>query len=495
MARTATLLVHAPKDSSALTRLVAAVDAQTLPYSSFDVVYLVPPSMTATRARLDELSRRRPNVRVGSSGTSAEVTSAAQEASGDWLVYLGARPFEQGSQLLPDTLEQLTGFGVRHSCELVIGRTDLDAGRVVNDFLTTDRARVDEVPASMLIDCFPIAMRREFAATHGLPFDTDAAERILAAAENVGVLGRRACVVLDTDAPEDPARPVVESCALQWRDGRAVFTISGSAPDVPAGARLRLAVRRRADRTGYWIDAESATIAPDGTFGATVSVDVRTAADGEPLADGQWQVTVGAHGDDLRWSRRVPLLLPTAGPALVDGQPVVPMRLNRRLALDVGGSRASVIPHFDADDVIIEDSVRGTRLTVRLDELAVTGDATLPGFVLLGNFRLPAQLVARDGQAQLVAMLSGLAGTSELKTKFGWDPPHPTGLNLVISPTGQMSVVPTPAPQQPAPARPPSPVRRVRRAVPAPLEPAVRALARSSVVRRAYRRLSGSTSR
>ncbi len=144
-------------------------------------------------------------------------------------------------------------------------------------------------------------------------------------------------------------------------------------------------------------------------------------------------------------------------------------------------------------------------MTARLGHLAVEGDSRIAGALFMDHFSLPASLVAEDGQARLECFLSGLAGTSALSARFGSARPQETGLNLVISPTGIMTVVPvsgqaTNVPRAaPADARPhpetltrtadvPA-VVRLRRRVPAPIEPAVRLLARNKIAVRVYRAL------
>jgi hypothetical protein len=137
-------------------------------------------------------------------------------------------------------------------------------------------------------------------------------------------------------------------------------------------------------------------------------------------------------------------------------------------------------------------------MTIRLDRLAVHGDARIPGSLHLGKFPLPASLVAAGGRARIESFVSGLAGTSALSAQFGPAKPGPTGLNLEISPTGIMTVAPDPAKTvtAPGPARPQATigaepaVARLRHSVPAPIEPAVRALARNTFAARVYRALT-----
>jgi hypothetical protein len=126
-----------------------------------------------------------------------------------------------------------------------------------------------------------------------------------------------------------------------------------------------------------------------------------------------------------------------------------------------------------------------------------TGPADIDGAVMLDRFSLPARLAAADHEVRLHFFVSGLAGESTLATRFGTAPAAPTGLNLVITGTGEIGVAPTPPPPPAAPkptkkAAAPKPVpmvTRLRRAVPAPLEPMARRLSRNRLARRVYRRM------
>lgn len=493
----ASLFVHGPSDADSLARLVQAIDEQTMHYGAFDVTYLLDDTASRAAQRLAELKHRRPNVRIRT--TDAGMSAALEESGGKWIVYLGPTPVVMGATLLPEALSRIVHCADSNDCDVVVGRTDADAGNVVNDYFIADQPRTPDLPAFLLADCFPVTMRRSFAMEHGLPDTVAVAERMLAATDKVAVLGSYPCVTLDRGPKPAPGGIRIEDCSMAWLDGCAVFEICGSVKHAAEGARLLFSVRR--GRVAYWVDGEQA-LSGDGSFAASVTIDFRTVASGHPLPIGQWQVTVGAHGRGPRWTRRSPLPLPAVGPAVIDGAPIVPTRSRGGLALDVGGKQSSVVPKFTVDDVVIEDSVRGTELTAQLSDLAVSGSGVLSGYLLLDRFPVRADLVATDGKARLVSKLTGLAGTSELSTKFGTAQSFVTGLSLVISPVGQMSVVPTPPKVDqtgPAPGAPTlntstassSVITRIRKGVPAPLEPAVRALARNKSMQRIYRRFQG----
>ena len=132
------------------------------------------------------------------------------------------------------------------------------------------------------------------------------------------------------------------------------------------------------------------------------------------------------------------------------------------------------------------------QLTLRCPDVQVTGSSRTPVAVLLGRFRLPAVLVAAEGQAHVEAWVSGLAGRSRISVETGGGKARRTGLDLVIAGTGEMTLAEH-AQARRRPDRPHRPRRQVgglrglRRRVPGSLEPVVRRLARVGPLRAAYR--------
>ena len=173
--------------------------------------------------------------------------------------------------------------------------------------------------------------------------------------------------------------------------------------------------------------------------------------------------------------------------------------------IDVGATRFPPVPSLDADQVQITEDARGTLFTARMPMMHTTGPAVIDGAVTLDRLSLPARLVADHDGVSLQFFVSGLAGESTISTRFGAAPAAPSGLNLVITGTGEIGVAPTPPPPPPPPRpRPPKPTKkavapkpapmltRLRRAVPAPLEPMARRLSRNHLARRLYRRMTQS---
>jgi hypothetical protein len=511
-----TLLAHSGADESGLLRLVEGIDEQSLAYDAFEVIFLVGDMTSDVRRHLDELTSRRPNVRVRPVANGGGIAAAVDEASGECLLYLGPMLLAMAPNLLPQAFGKLSSFATTHGCEMVVGRVDSALGQV-NDLFLADEPRALNLSPSALVDPFVVVYRREFASRLGLIRDVGAAERAIEATEKIGVLGSYPCIVTaDEVSSTRRGFVVVTDSAASWRDGRVVVRVHGSARDIPDGARLRFSIRRPASGDNYWLPGEE-TLSEDGAFSGSVEFDARTAALGDRLSEGVWQVDVGVHGHGAGWSARRPVPPTDLNPGIIDGILVVPTRLGDAFAVDVGANRASVITELLASDIVIEETVAGTLMTAMLSGLCVEGASRTPGFLWLDNLRLRAVLVVDGGQAKVTCVLSGLAGTSALSTQFGSSKPVATGLGLEISPVGHMSVVPTPRPSTAAASSearagvvptnwrpggnapghdrngpvPRSLVTRLRRNVPGPLEPAVRAVAGNELARKLYRRLSG----
>ena len=188
-----------------------------------------------------------------------------------------------------------------------------------------------------------------------------------------------------------------------------------------------------------------------------------------------------------RW--RVP------GAAVLDGRQVVPTVTVGGLTLDLGATGSSLVGRVALADASLAETARGVQLTLRCPKVHVTGTSRTPVAVLLRRFRLPAVLVAEDGEARVEAWVSGLAGRSRLSVQTGGGRPRRTGLDLVVSGAGAMTLAKTrraaPGPSSSASARPTGGLRGLRRRVPSSFEPVVRRLARVGPLRTAYRTLVG----
>lgn len=494
-----TIIARVDEEGRWLARLVDSLDAQDLPYDQFEVVFLVPDPGSGVGLRLAELSERRPNVRVAA--RSADAAALAQEISGEWVLDLGPDLHAGQPVLFPQALSRLVDFGTSQDCQAVLGRAVATAGGTVGDLFVADRPRlagdVTRLPAWSQVT----VLRQDLAVALGLDGQQDVA-RSLTGAENVGVLAAYPSLLITPPREAAAGSSVrVEKSAAEWRHGHVVVTITGCADD-PSG-ELLFGMRHRGTGLEYWLPSRTTSFT-DGTFCGAAEIDVRTAALGAPLGEGVWMVTVGVHAGTRGCHVRSPVPPGWLEPGVIDGILVVPTTVDAQFALDIGATRSGIASSLSPADVDIVESASGTLMTVRLDRVAVDGDSRTPGSLHLDKFPLPAYLVAEEGSARIECFVSGLAGTSALSTRFGSGQPEPAGLSLLISPTGIMTVGPAPikaasAVTTSAGAGPParqsaraaeaSAVVRLRRRVPAPLEPAVKALARNKTAARVYRAL------
>jgi hypothetical protein len=496
-----TVIVRVGQTGAWLARLVDSLDAQDLPYDEFEVVFLVPDPGSGVGQRLAELSKRRPNVRVAAQ--DGDAAALAKEVSGEWLLDLGPDLHANEPVLFPQALSRLVDFGTNHDCQAVLGRAVSTTGGVVDGLFVTDRPRLEGGVTSLAAPGQVVVMRRDLAMTLGLDGKQDVAQ-LLTSAENVGVLGAYPSLLITPARQAAASGSVrVESSAVEWRHGRVVVTVTGAAGDT-SGGEVLFGMRHTGSGLEYWLPSSTTSWA-DGTFSAAAEIDVRTAALGSPLDEGVWTVAVGIHGGAMARHVCSPLPPRPMVAGVVDGILVAPATVGAQFALDVGATRFGVVPRLSPADVDIVESARGTMMTIRLGRLAVDGDSRAPGFLHLDRFRLRAYLVVEGGHARIECFVSGLAGTSLLSTQFGSGKPAATGLNLLISPTGIVTVSPAPDKAASAPATTPAEPRarakhsgraaeasvvvRLRRSVPARLEPAVRSLAGNKVAARVYRAL------
>ncbi|HEX8488646.1 MAG TPA: hypothetical protein VF642_08895 [Propionibacteriaceae bacterium] len=527
-----------------LVGLVESLDAQTLPYRDFEVVFVLADAESPWSVRLGDLAQHRPHVRVVAAQEPDATATALAGASSTYVLLLGAPLLAEGATLLPEALERLTAFAGRHGCDAVLGRA------VRPNETTTPRVFTSDHP-SLGADERQQAAGGPLLVAREVLLGGDGDREDLLAVATVGALGSYPTVRLSVPSPA-ATEAVVEQlgCELTWADGVLAISAHGH---VHPGRQLsggRLWLRDRRTLVEYWLPLEDHS--SEGSLALSARFDLATAADGQPLPDGIWLCGVAlALGDDQTLSR-VALPATSAPNALVAGRPVVPANVRGQLALDVGARRHPVVGRLAPEQVTIEETARGTLLVARLPEVLSYGSATVPGGLLLGKLRLPAQLVAEEGRdTEVRCYVSGLAGTSSISTQFFGPQPSPAGLDLSITEVGIMTAtLPVPEPAAPKaptalkapkapkasnasaasspapgpsaqpsarPSRPGAPrrssapparsgtadaralllsvarplVRRIRRAVPEPLEPAVKALSRQPVARDLYRKAAG----
>ena len=506
-----TLIVSVESQQSDIVGLVDSLDAQTLSYRDFEVFFLLTDAGREWGVRLSELALHRPNVRVWGGQSDAEPAApeaVLAEATGEYVLHIDAGLLAEGVVLLPDALRRLGEFAALHGCDVVVGRNVSPQEFRTPLIFAGDAGRwepeLHDVPATS-----PLLVRRELLTEVGLQRDQ------LLAFPSVGVLASypTARLAAATSAETEPLLENLKT-ELEWRDG--VLELSVRADVVPqrrvTGGQLWL--REHASLVEFWVPVDTSAGEP-GVFTASARIDPGTAAGGEALPVGVWLCGLALATEDSPLTlSRVVLPRSPAPHVLLAGQPIALVDVAGQLALDVGAKRHRLVGRFAPSQVTIDETARGTLMVVRLPNIRSYGSTNALGSVLLDRFRLPAELVGQEGQdTELRCYVSGLAGTSSISTQFFSPRPSPSGVDLKISKVGIMSVKRTKAPVAPSPAAPavdrPAPalpkgpgvprlsaaarplVRRLRRAVPAPLEPAARTLAKSPVLAAAYRRVAG----
>jgi hypothetical protein len=513
-----TVIAQVESNDSTLVELVESLDAQSLSYCDFDVVLLVPEGAVSLRRRLEQLAGRRPNVAIqpfdgpwsdALRGASAEVTAPS---------VLPLSPHLNGgaSRLHPDALSRLADFLDTNECDVVFARASWSSEQAPIPFdLRHDVAPIGEVTARRLVGVATLVYRAEFIRTHRLFEDASDLDGIDASLR-IGILGSYPVLAglsgaVDSAPPDEDAVVLrVQNVTASWRNGRILLAVDPPNPE--GNPPCLLSIRRSDSGLEYWLPT-----APDAP--SAWEIDIRSAALGAPLTDGQWALKSNAYTADGEPVARSPVPATPLATGVVDGKLVVPASVEGGFVIDVAGTHFPPVPSVDANQVQITEDARGALLTARLPNIHTTGPAVIDGAVTLDRFSLPARLAADHHEVSLQFFVSGLAGESTLSTQFGAAPAAPTGLNLVITGTGEISVAPTPAPPPAAPPKTTAPrkpaappnqtasrkptkkavapkptpmVTRLRRAVPEPLEPMARRLSRNDLARRVYRRMTQS---
>lgn len=480
----ASVIVRAEHEGPWLIHLVNSLDAQTLDYEDFEVLFVLPSSDVRLKERLTELSARRPNVRLADQSDGAAVIEGAK---GTWVLDLGSALHKRQPTLFPDALAQLADFGDTHNLDFVLGRTEIRGDWSVMDLFTADRPRLDAMP---VLDNGPAAA----VFTRRTPAHDGA----------VGVLGSYPCLLVAGEStPTSSPAPRLHEHEVSWNGTRLVLTARGESD---RDGSVVFAARYVGTGTEHWLATTGSC--DGGAFTASAEIDVRDAAVKSWLVDGRWQFCVGVHGDEPVWTSRTPLPAGKVASAFIDSVMFASTKVGNTVALDVGATQGAFVGKIPPAAVTITESARGTALTAVLDSIVTAGTGHVSGHLLLDGFPLRADIVSDGKRTTLQCYLSGLAGTSTLYTRFGSRNMDPTGLELVISPIGEMTVSrATVRPAQPKPAVPAQPkpakkaaqratreapaAERARKRLPAALEPAAKALSRNPMARRVYQRLTG----
>ncbi len=304
--------------------------------------------------------------------------------------------------------------------------------------------------------------------------------------------------------------------ALSWVDGR--LQVSTTLDRAVTAARF---VLQHSGTLESRVVLATVQAADDSTL-ATISTSIVgeiapwTAAGGDRLESGPWVVRLEVADEEDTWSV-FEVGLAAVRPALIRSVGVVVTAADR-LTVDVGPLGRPLLPLPEATAAQIVESVRGSVLSLPLPGLHCFETEGLDGQLFLNKMAVPARIELDDGVAELRAWVSGVAGDQALAVRFGRSPWQALKLTLRIDGLGAMSVIPTPpppakpaaAPKKPttkAPAkktsaeetmakrkrrrsrrRPQGPLAKLRRAVPEPIEPFVRRLARVPALKKLYRR-------
>ncbi len=496
--------------------LLRSIDNSTLSSGRFELLLLVSDAADGSWRRFAD---RRPNVRLVPVG---EPWIAS--AQGDYVLRLAAE-----QRLFPDALTRLVEFAVAHDLDAVAGREVTPAGPI--DSLLLEDV-VDAGRSAQQLLAGPVVLRRRTRLDLTQPDSQPSGEgdRVGAVASYPATLGTAA------KAAAPVGSVTVDPPVLSWEGSALQLRLSGRLEaSSPEGWRPVIVVRELTTGLSYLLPTAGACTGADtGTsWTAEGAVDLRTAAAGEPLSAGEWQVEVALLKTG---ASSVPAAVPGAvlPTAFVDDRVVVSS--GPCLVLDVGPTRQSCQQFPSPADATVSETAAGCRLDLQLSGWHVEADRPLPAVIALDRLRLPAQVVPAAGSATLTAFISGLAGTYVLSVQLGREPLQRTGLAVVIGGDGAVTVSTAPRETPAAPPRPKSsarspspsggtkptpangpkpkpkpkakskarttsrprqqvpatgPVARLRHAVPRSWEPQVRRLSRVPVLRATYRRLTG----
>lgn len=493
-------VVVATDGTRSASRLIGSLDAQTLPSADFELVILDRGLPETERDSLRRVASRRPNIRIVESGE--DWTAEA----GDYV--LGAQPEQK---LFPDTLARLSGFAREHSLDVVAGRPVQPRQALAAPFLA-DAPYVEGPSRGTALTSTVVLARRDRVTRDGDPVAVDAE------GASIGVLASYPASddqVLSFSA--ELGKPRVDQPRAAWEAAALVVRLGGSASTVADLDTLVVVARQIGTHLTYVLPVEDVTIervadrADECAWSGTVHIDPRQAAAGQPLPPGTWELDVILSGPDGATApSTVPAGAPTRTALLGDVVVAVATSKIGALQLDVGPSREPVIAEVNPVLAEVAETARGSELRVRLPELHTHDFTSLAGQLGLGKLLLPAKIEVGDGEARLIAFVSGLAGRVPLSAKFGRSPLQPLGVSLAISGTGVMTVVTTPLEQskakpiaklpkaKPKASKPKKrkkkakgPVAKLRRALPEPLEPLARRLSEQPVAQKIYRRLTG----
>ena len=490
------VVAHVGSYNAALVELIRSIDAQSLSYRDFEVIFLVPEVATTARGRLEELARHRPNVEVQpfDGSWSDALVSASGGVTAPSVLPLSPHVQDGGVRLHPEALQRLSDFLEDYQCDLAAVRASWpNKDHFIPAVFRRDLAQIEQSQIMTVLSGSTLGYRSEFVRRTGLLLDAPSVERISAATERIGILGSHPILAYlrqsqDRATNSGGSGGIVSSQTIAgmsaaWRDGR-VRLATGAAAD--QSMVVQLSVLDRSSGAEYWLPART---------GETTEweIDVRSAAAGSPLADGQWTVMINAYGQSDKPVLRSPFPAAPMPAGFVDGKLIVPTEIDGALVVDVGATKVPPVSKLELDQVQITEDARGALLTARIPRIQAVGNSVVDGAVILDRLKLPARLFIDDGEgARIECFVSGLAGEHAIATQFGRSPAAQSGLSLVISAVGELSVREAPIKPQKAKvtSESQSALSRIRHSVPPPLEPIAQRLSRNQHLRRLYRKLT-----
>lgn len=487
-----------------------SLDAQTLSSDAFEVVVDGRTMHADALEFLQQLARHRPNLRVVIPETDEDLLTSCE---GTYVL-----PLTATDVLFPTALKQLRDAADTKRLDLVIGRV-VEGMRPVPTSRWTDRVveHLGEFQGPGESTANEVVLIRCSIAT-------TSASGVVAgsAAVRVGVLARcpvsrRAPAVGAVTTP--PGDRVIALDAVVWSRGQLELRITASGADIPLGTPRAVVLLQ------HTVSLDTRLVAAHAVAEGTAEVPIwRVQVNVDPLAEanrlpsGVWQLLLQL-GDpaDQPSAAIVPVPWATCPPALVAKVALVPASLQGRFVLDVGAVTYPLITATNPNEGSVVETALGSLMVLQLPSLHVHATGTLNGYIAQDTLRMPAKILVDAGRARLEAYVSGPKSLSTLSTEFGSRRLQPTGLTLDIDGEGAMrllktkpsapprtaSVPPKPKPK-PDPGQPksvkkkakPTPkprqglVARMRRAVPGPLEPLVKRVARFTGARRLYRRIT-----
>jgi len=165
------VIVPAYCPGEGLSRVIASLDAQSMDQAEFESVFVDDGSPDDTRARLDELARERPNMRVTTipnSGWPSRPRNVGLEmARGDYVVFM-----DHDDELYPHGLEDAWSFAHQHRLDALTAKETKSS----SPFFTWEAFLADVVPSAdrnpmLLAPMTPHKMyRRRYLLEHDIRF-------------------------------------------------------------------------------------------------------------------------------------------------------------------------------------------------------------------------------------------------------------------------------------------------------------------------------------